>query len=77
MGEPTIRNVQASYGKELLNTAIIAGIVSIVLLLVYVAVRFRTLGYAAAFSDDGRAGQADALGRRGPALRKTSAGAGR
>lgn len=50
MGEPTIRNVQASYGKELLNTAIIAGIVSIVLLLVYVAVRFRTLGYAAAFS---------------------------
>ena len=50
IGDPTIRNVQASYGKELFNTAIIAGIVSIVLLLVYVAVRFRTLGYAAAFS---------------------------
>ncbi len=50
MGEPTIKNVQASYGKELFNTAIIAGIVSIVLLLVYVAVRFKTLGYAAAFS---------------------------
>lgn len=50
MGDPTIRNVQASYGKELFNTAIIAGIVSIVLLLVYVAVRFKTLGYSAAFS---------------------------
>jgi len=50
MGEPTIKNVQASYGKELFNTAIIAGIVSILLLLAYVAIRFKTLGYSAAFS---------------------------
>lgn len=50
MSEPTIRNVQASYGKELLNTAIIAVVVSIALLLVYIAIRFKTLGYTAALS---------------------------
>lgn len=50
MSDPTIRNVQASYGKELLNTAIIAVIVSIALLLVYIAIRFKTLGYTAALS---------------------------
>lgn len=50
MGDATIKNVQASYGKELLDSAVIAVIVSIVLLLVYVAIRFKTLGYVAAFS---------------------------
>lgn len=50
MGDATIKNVQASYGKELVNTAIIAVIVSIVLLLVYIAIRFKTLGYTAAIS---------------------------
>lgn len=50
MSEPTIKNVQASYGKELVNTAIIAVIVSIALLLVYIAIRFKTLGYTAALS---------------------------
>lgn len=50
MSEPTIRNVQASYGKELLNTAIISVVVSIILLLVYIAIRFKTLGYTAALS---------------------------
>lgn len=50
MGDATIKNVQASYGKELINTAIIAVIVSIALLLVYVAIRFKTLGYTAAIS---------------------------
>lgn len=50
MGEATIKNVQASYGKELLNSAIIAVVVSIVLLLIYVGVRFKTLGYTAAVS---------------------------
>ncbi len=50
MGEATSKNVQASYGKDLLNSAIIAVVVSIVLLLVYIAIRFRTLGYTAAFS---------------------------
>ena len=50
MGDATIKNVQASYGKELINTAIISVIVSIVLLLVYIAIRFKTLGYTAALS---------------------------
>ena len=50
MGEATIKNVQASYGKELLNSAIVAVVVSIVLLLVYVGIRFKTLGYTAALS---------------------------
>ena len=50
MGDATIKNVQASYGQELINTAIISVVISIALLLVYVAVRFRTLGYTAALS---------------------------
>lgn len=50
MGEATVKNVQASYGRDLLNSAIIAVIVSIILLLVYIAVRFKTLGYTAAIS---------------------------
>lgn len=50
MGETTVKNVQASYGRDLLNSAIIAVIVSIILLLVYIAVRFKTLGYTAAIS---------------------------
>ncbi|MBO5477055.1 MAG: protein translocase subunit SecF [Clostridia bacterium] len=50
MGEATVKNVQASYGKELLNSAVVAVVVSIVLLLVYVGIRFKTLGYTAALS---------------------------
>lgn len=50
MGDATVKNVQASYGRDLLNSAIIAVIVSIVLLLVYIAIRFKTLGYTAAIS---------------------------
>ena len=50
MGDATIKNVQASYGKELLNSSITALVVSIVLMLIYVAVRFRTLGWTAAIS---------------------------
>ncbi len=50
MGDATVKNVQASYGKELVNTAIIAVVVSIILLLVYVAIRFKALGYTAAIS---------------------------
>ena len=50
MGEATLKNVQASYEKDLLNSAIIAVIVSIILLLIYIAIRFKTLGYTAAIS---------------------------
>lgn len=50
MGEATIKNVQASYGKELLNSSITAVVVSIILMLIYVAIRFRTLGWTGAVS---------------------------
>ena len=50
MGEATVKNVQASYGQDLLNSAIIAVVVSVILILVYVAIRFKTLGYTAAIS---------------------------
>ncbi|MDD3304000.1 MAG: protein translocase subunit SecF [Clostridia bacterium] len=50
MEEPSIRNVQASYGKELLNSALIAIIASVILILIYVAIRFKTLGFTAALT---------------------------
>ena len=50
MGEATVKNVQASYGQDLLNSAIIAVVVSVILILIYVAIRFKTLGYIAAIS---------------------------
>ena len=48
--EPSIRNVQASYGKELLDSALLALAVSIVLLLLYIGIRFKTLGFVAAIT---------------------------
>ncbi len=48
MDEPSIRNIQPSYGKELLNSAMLAIIVSIVIILLYVGIRFKTLGFTAA-----------------------------
>ena len=50
MGEATVRNVQASYGKELIETTVIAAIVAIILLFIYIVVRFKVLGVAAAIS---------------------------
>ena len=44
MDEPSVRNVQASYGKDLLNSALIAVVVAVALILIYVAIRFKTLG---------------------------------
>lgn len=50
MGDATVKNVQASYGKDLRDSAIVAVIVSVVLILLYVAIRFKTLGFTAAVS---------------------------
>ncbi len=50
MDEPSTKNIQPSYGKELLNSAILALVVAIVLLLLYIGVRFRTLGFSAAIT---------------------------
>lgn len=48
MDEPSTRNVQPAYGKELIESALIAIIVSIVLILLYITIRFKTLGFNAA-----------------------------
>lgn len=50
MDEPSVRNVQASYGKELLNSAILALSIAIIIMLVYIFVRFKTLGFTAAIT---------------------------
>lgn len=48
MDQPSTKNVQPSYGKEMVNSAIIAISVAIVLILLYVGIRFKTLGFTAA-----------------------------
>ncbi len=48
MDEPSTRNVQPSYGKELLDSALLAVGVAIIVILLYVGIRFRTLGFSAA-----------------------------
>lgn len=48
MDEPSVRNVQPSYGKELLNSALLALILAIIIMLLYIFVRFKTLGFTAA-----------------------------
>lgn len=50
MEEPSTRNIQPSYGKELLNSALLAIAVSIILLLLYIGIRFKTLGFSAAIT---------------------------
>lgn len=48
MDQPSTKNVQPSFGKELVNSAIKALVVSIIILLIYIGIRFRTLGLTAA-----------------------------
>lgn len=48
MAEPSTRNVQPSYGNEMLQSALLAITVAVVLILLYIGIRFRTLGFTAA-----------------------------
>lgn len=48
MQEPSVKNIQPSYGKELLNSALLAVGVAIFVILLYVGIRFKTLGFSAA-----------------------------
>jgi preprotein translocase subunit SecF len=48
MEEPSTRNVQPSFGKNLIESALLAIIVSILSILVYITIRFKTLGFNAA-----------------------------
>lgn len=50
MDEPSVRNVQPSYGSELLNSALLALGVAIILILLYIGIRFKTLGFTAAIT---------------------------
>ncbi|MDF2866124.1 MAG: protein-export rane protein SecF [Clostridia bacterium] len=50
MDEPTTKNIQPSFGKNLIDSSILAIIVSMVFILLYVAIRFRTLGFVAALT---------------------------
>ncbi len=50
MGDATTRNVQPAYGKELINSALLAIVVSIVIVLIYIIIRFKTLGVTAAIT---------------------------
>ena len=50
MGEPSIKNVQPSYGKDLINSSILALSLAIVIILVYIFIRFRALGISAAIT---------------------------
>lgn len=50
MSDPSTKNVQPSFGKELVNSAIKAIVVSLVLLLIYIFVRFKNLGFTAAIT---------------------------
>lgn len=50
MDEPSVRNVQPSYGSELLNSALLALGIAIILILLYIGIRFKTLGFTAAIT---------------------------
>ena len=48
--EPTLRNIQPAYGKELIASASFAIVAGLVLILIYIFIRFRTMGMSAAVS---------------------------
>lgn len=50
MEEPSTRNITPAYGKDLINSALLAVGVSIALILIYICIRFKTLGVSAAIS---------------------------
>lgn len=50
MDEPSVKNIQPSYGKELLNSALLSIGVAVILILLYIGIRFKTLGFTAAIT---------------------------
>ena len=50
MAEPSIRNIQPSYGKELLESALLAVSVAVIIILLYITIRFKVLGFTAAIT---------------------------
>jgi preprotein translocase SecF subunit len=50
MGEATTKNIQPSYGSELVKSAVKAVVIAVILILLYVAIRFKNLGLPAAIT---------------------------
>ncbi|MEG1141723.1 MAG: protein translocase subunit SecF [Clostridia bacterium] len=48
MEDPSVRNVQPAFGKDLIESAVLAIIAAIVLILIYIGFRFKVLGFTAA-----------------------------
>lgn len=50
MDEPSTRNIQPAFGKNLIESSLLAIIVSMLFILIYVGIRFKTLGITAAIT---------------------------
>lgn len=50
MDEPSTRNIQPSYGKELLESALLSVVVAVIIILLYITIRFKVLGFTAAIT---------------------------
>ena len=50
MSDPSTRNIQPSYGRDLVESAVVAVVVSVILILIYIAIRFKVLGLNAAIT---------------------------
>ncbi|MEG2484668.1 MAG: protein translocase subunit SecF [Clostridia bacterium] len=50
MNEPTTKNIQPAFGKELISSALKAVGFSVLMILIYVAFRFRVMGFTAGLS---------------------------
>lgn len=50
MEEASTRNIQPSYGRELLESAVLAVVISVILILLYIGIRFKVLGFTAAIT---------------------------
>lgn len=50
ISEPSTRNIQPAYGRELLESAILAVGIAVIVILLYIIIRFKTLGVTAAIT---------------------------
>ncbi len=48
--EPSVRNIQPAYTKELITSAIKAITIGVILILIYIGIRFKTLGLSSALA---------------------------
>lgn len=48
--EPSVRNVQPAYTQELITSAAKAVIIAVIFIIIYIAIRFKTLGWSSAIA---------------------------